>query len=98
MAEIFPKGVVNVIAGRGASVGQTLVEHPKVAMVSLTGDVSTGRKILQAATGTLKRTHLELGGKAPVGDRSFKRAFSSRWGRDGEARALGRGFEWGLCG
>jgi aminobutyraldehyde dehydrogenase len=66
IAEIFPKGVVNVIAGRGASVGQPLVEHPKVAMVSLTGDVSTGRKVLQAATGTLKRTHLELGGKAPV--------------------------------
>ena len=65
-AEIFPKGVFNVIAGRGASVGQPLVEHPKVAMVSVTGDVSTGRKILQAATGTLKRTHLELGGKAPV--------------------------------
>jgi aminobutyraldehyde dehydrogenase len=65
-AEIFPKGVINVLAGRGASVGQPLVEHPKVAMVSLTGDVSTGRKILQAATGTLKRTHLELGGKAPV--------------------------------
>ena len=65
-AEIFPKGVFNVIAGRGATVGQPLVEHPKVAMVSLTGDVSTGRKILQAATGTLKRTHLELGGKAPV--------------------------------
>ncbi len=65
-AEIFPKGVLNVISGRGASVGQPLVEHPKVAMVSLTGDVATGRKILQAATGTLKRTHLELGGKAPV--------------------------------
>ena len=65
-AEIFPKGVLNVICGRGASVGQPLVEHPKVAMVSLTGDVATGRKILQAATGTLKRTHLELGGKAPV--------------------------------
>ncbi|GCL64670.1 gamma-aminobutyraldehyde dehydrogenase [Rubrivivax pictus] len=65
-AEILPKGVLNVIAGRGASVGQPLVEHPKVAMVSLTGDVSTGRKVLQAATGTLKRTHLELGGKAPV--------------------------------
>ena len=65
-AEIFPKGVLNVIAGRGASVGQPLVEHPKVAMVSVTGDVSTGRKILQAASGTLKRTHLELGGKAPV--------------------------------
>ncbi len=65
-AEIFPKGVFNVIAGRGASVGQPLVEHPKVAMVSLTGDVATGRKILQAASNTLKRTHLELGGKAPV--------------------------------
>jgi aminobutyraldehyde dehydrogenase len=65
-AEIFPKGVFNVIAGRGASVGQPLVEHPRVAMVSVTGDVSTGRKILQAASGTLKRTHLELGGKAPV--------------------------------
>ncbi len=65
-AEIFPKGVLNVIAGRGATVGQPLVEHPKVAMVSLTGDVSTGRKILQAASNSLKRTHLELGGKAPV--------------------------------
>jgi aminobutyraldehyde dehydrogenase len=65
-AEILPKGVLNVLAGRGASVGQPLVEHPKVAMVSVTGDVSTGRKILTAASGTLKRTHLELGGKAPV--------------------------------
>ncbi|MGL6113182.1 MAG: aldehyde dehydrogenase family protein, partial [Rubrivivax sp.] len=65
-AEVFPKGVLNVITGRGATVGQPLVEHPKVSMVSVTGDVSTGRKILQAATGTLKRTHLELGGKAPV--------------------------------
>ncbi len=64
--DIFPKGVLNVICGRGPTVGQSLVEHPKVAMVSLTGDVATGRKILQAATGTLKRTHLELGGKAPV--------------------------------
>jgi aminobutyraldehyde dehydrogenase len=65
-AEILPKGVLNVITGRGTSVGQPLVEHPKVAMVSLTGDVATGRKILQAASATLKRTHLELGGKAPV--------------------------------
>jgi aminobutyraldehyde dehydrogenase len=65
-AEIFPKGVFNVVCGRGASVGQPLVEHPKVAMISLTGDVATGRKILQAASGSLKRTHLELGGKAPV--------------------------------
>jgi aminobutyraldehyde dehydrogenase len=65
-AEIFPKGVLNVITGRGGSVGQPLVEHPKVAMVSVTGDVATGRKILQAASGSLKRPHLELGGKAPV--------------------------------
>lgn len=65
-AAILPKGVLNVITGRGATVGQPLVEHPKVAMVSLTGDVATGRKVLQAASGTLKRTHLELGGKAPV--------------------------------
>ncbi len=65
-AEILPKGVLNVVCGRGTSVGQPLVEHPQVRMVSVTGDVSTGRKILQAASGTLKRTHLELGGKAPV--------------------------------
>ena len=65
-AEILPKGVLNVVCGRGVSVGQPLVEHPKVRMVSVTGDVSTGRRILQAAAGTLKRTHLELGGKAPV--------------------------------
>jgi aminobutyraldehyde dehydrogenase len=65
-AEIFPKGVLNVVTGRGSTVGQPLVEHPKVAMVSLTGDVATGRKILQTASSTLKRTHLELGGKAPV--------------------------------
>jgi aminobutyraldehyde dehydrogenase len=65
-AAILPKGVLNVICGRGASVGQPLVEHPQVRMVSITGDVATGRKILQAASGTLKRTHLELGGKAPV--------------------------------
>jgi aminobutyraldehyde dehydrogenase len=65
-ADIFPKGVLNVICGRGGTVGQTLVDHPKVAMVSVTGDVATGRKVLQAASESLKRTHLELGGKAPV--------------------------------
>ncbi len=65
-ADVLPKGVLNVVCGRGNSVGQPLVEHPQVRMVSLTGDVSTGRKILQAASATLKRTHLELGGKAPV--------------------------------
>lgn len=66
VADLLPKGVLNVICGRGQSVGQPLVEHPLVRMVSLTGDVSTGRRILQAASATLKRTHLELGGKAPV--------------------------------
>jgi aminobutyraldehyde dehydrogenase len=65
-AEILPKGVFNVVCGRGESVGQALIEHPLVRMVSLTGDVATGRKVLQAASATLKRTHLELGGKAPV--------------------------------
>lgn len=66
LAELFPKGVVNIVCGRGESVGAPLVSHPAVRMVSLTGDVSTGQKVLGAAAGNLKRTHLELGGKAPV--------------------------------
>jgi aminobutyraldehyde dehydrogenase len=66
LAETFPKGVVNVVPGRGETVGAPLVAHPAVRMISLTGDVATGRKMLQAAASTLKRTHLELGGKAPV--------------------------------
>jgi aminobutyraldehyde dehydrogenase len=66
LAELFPPGVVNVIFGRGASVGASLISQPKVAMISLTGDVSTGEKVLQAASRGSKRTHLELGGKAPV--------------------------------
>ncbi|MGH8319032.1 MAG: gamma-aminobutyraldehyde dehydrogenase [Steroidobacteraceae bacterium] len=66
LAELLPAGVVNVICGRGEPVGRTLVSHPRVRMVSLTGDVSTGQKVLALAAGNLKRTHLELGGKAPV--------------------------------
>jgi aminobutyraldehyde dehydrogenase len=66
LAELFPPGVVNVVAGRGHTVGAPLVAHPQVAMISLTGDVSTGEKILAAAARGTKRTHLELGGKAPV--------------------------------
>src|SRR5271170_2861812 len=66
LAEVLPKGVVNVVCGRGERVGQRLIAHPRVAMISLTGDVGTGRKVLAAAQATLKRTHLELGGKAPV--------------------------------
>jgi aminobutyraldehyde dehydrogenase len=66
IAEIFPPGVVNVVVGRGETVGNALINHPKVAMVSLTGDIATGKKVLTAAAKTVKRTHLELGGKAPV--------------------------------
>lgn len=66
MAELFPAGVWNLVLGRGETVGAPLVAHPGVHMTSLTGDIATGRKVLEAATGTLKRTHLELGGKAPV--------------------------------
>lgn len=65
-AQLLPPGVVNVLCGRGEPVGATLAAHPRVRMVSLTGDVSTGQKVLAAAAGNLKRTHLELGGKAPV--------------------------------
>jgi len=65
-AEFLPEGVVNVVTGNGANVGARLVADPRVRMVSLTGDVSTGRKILEAVAPTIKRTHFELGGKAPV--------------------------------
>jgi aminobutyraldehyde dehydrogenase len=66
MAAIFPPGVINVVTGRGETVGAPLIAQPDVRMISITGDVSTGQKILEAASRTVKRTHLELGGKAPV--------------------------------
>lgn len=66
MADILPEGVINVILGRGGSVGNALINHPRVNMISITGDVSTGKKVLEAAAKSVKRTHLELGGKAPV--------------------------------
>ncbi len=66
MAELFPEGVFNLVLGRGESVGASLVAHPGVRMVSLTGDIATGRKVLESASRNIKRTHLELGGKAPV--------------------------------
>jgi len=65
-AELFPAGVVNVIAGRGPSVGSPLINHPGVRMISVTGSVATGMKVIEAAMASIKRTHLELGGKAPV--------------------------------
>jgi len=65
-AEILPPGVLNVITGDGEPVGAGIVRHKDVRMVSLTGDVATGKEIARTAAETLKRVHLELGGKAPV--------------------------------
>ena len=65
-ADIFPPGVFNVVCGHGSTVGDAIVKHPGIAMVSLTGDVDTGKLIAKNAADTLKRVHLELGGKAPV--------------------------------
>jgi betaine-aldehyde dehydrogenase len=65
-AELLPKGVLNVVTGHGDPAGQAIVTHADVDMVSLTGSVETGKWIARAAADTLKRVHLELGGKAPV--------------------------------
>ncbi|OSM96829.1 gamma-aminobutyraldehyde dehydrogenase [Lonsdalea populi] len=63
---LLPSGVLNIITGGGESAGRALVNHPRVRMVSVTGDIVTGQRILNAAVSNVKRTHLELGGKAPV--------------------------------
>jgi 1-pyrroline dehydrogenase len=65
-AELLPAGVFNVITGDGVPAGEAIVKHPDVRMVSLTGDVETGKTIARTAADNLKRVHLELGGKAPV--------------------------------
>lgn len=65
-AEILPPGVLQVVCGRGATTGAALVADPRVALVSLTGSVNTGRAVAAIASDTLTRVHLELGGKAPV--------------------------------
>jgi 1-pyrroline dehydrogenase len=65
-SDVIPPGVLNVITGDGEPVGAGIVRHTDVRMVSLTGDVATGKEIAKAASETLKRVHLELGGKAPV--------------------------------
>jgi 1-pyrroline dehydrogenase len=65
-ADIFPPGVLNVISGSGEAIGDALVVHPAVAMVSVTGDTETGKRIARNAADSVKRLHLELGGKAPV--------------------------------
>jgi aminobutyraldehyde dehydrogenase len=64
--EVLPAGVLNVITGDGIPVGDGLVRHPLVRLVALTGDVATGKTIARNAADTLKRVHLELGGKAPM--------------------------------
>jgi len=66
LAEHLPAGVINVISGSGNTIGDHLVGHPKVRMVSITGDTATGKRVAKIAAETVKRLHLELGGKAPV--------------------------------
>jgi len=65
-ADVLPMGVLNVVMGPGRPTGQALLEHPDVDMISLTGSVATGKHVARTAAETLKRVHLELGGKAPV--------------------------------
>jgi 1-pyrroline dehydrogenase len=64
--DVIPEGVLQVVTGDGVPAGQRLVEHPDIGLVSLTGDVETGKLIARNAADTLKRVHLELGGKAPM--------------------------------
>jgi aminobutyraldehyde dehydrogenase len=66
LAAVLPAGVVNIVLGTGATTGQHIIDHDGIDMISLTGDVGTGRKVIAAAAASVKRTHLELGGKAPV--------------------------------
>ncbi len=65
-ADILPAGVLNVVMGPGEPTGQALIEHPDVDMISLTGSLATGKHVARTAADSLKRVHLELGGKAPV--------------------------------
>ena len=57
---------MNIVYGIGETVGSSLINHQDVNMISLTGDIATGSKVLEAASNSIKKTHLELGGKAPV--------------------------------
>ncbi len=64
--EVLPRGVLQVVTGDGVPVGDRLVRHPSIRLVSLTGDTATGKLIAKNAADTVKRVHLELGGKAPM--------------------------------
>ncbi len=64
--EVLPPGVLQVVTGDGVPVGDALVRHPEIRLVSLTGDTATGKLVAKNAADTVKRVHLELGGKAPM--------------------------------
>lgn len=64
-AQVLPEGVLNIVTG-GVGVGRAMVEHPGINMISLTGGTETGKAVMAAASGTLKRLQLELGGNAAV--------------------------------
>ncbi|WP_222843816.1 aldehyde dehydrogenase family protein [Corynebacterium sp. CNJ-954] len=66
IGDLLPAGVMNVVTGRGSVVGARLSGHPDIAMVALTGSVKSGKTVAESASDSLKRVHLELGGKAPV--------------------------------
>jgi betaine-aldehyde dehydrogenase len=79
-ADILPHGVLNVVTGPGEPTGEALISHPDVDMLALTGSVDTGKHFARTAADTLKRVHLELGGKAPVvvfDDVSLQRALET---------------------
>lgn len=61
----LPPGTVNIITGSGSTVGEYLISHPGINMISFTGSSESGKRIMSAASGTLKRVQLELGGKNP---------------------------------
>jgi 1-pyrroline dehydrogenase len=64
--DLLPAGVLNIVTGDGVPVGEAIVQHPGIGIVSLTGETETGKEVARAAAATLKRVHLELGGKAPM--------------------------------
>ena len=81
----FPKGVLNIVTGPGAIVGQELVENPKISKISFTGETSTGKRIMEKAAANVKRVTLELGGSDPMivcDDADLDKALSAAlWGR-----------------
>jgi aldehyde dehydrogenase (NAD+) len=88
----LPNGVLNVVQGTGPIVGEALARHPKIDMISFTGSTRAGRSVSVAASGTIKRVALELGGKAahivlPEADLDFavERGLAYAWANGGQA-------------